>query len=88
MKDECYSYVMRELVGLKLKMYSFTYEGKIMEYDREIRVREEKKRAKGVSGVVMQTNIHHENYKSFLLPRESRMESMARSDPSNTNNSL
>ncbi|XP_078335323.1 uncharacterized protein LOC144626188 [Crassostrea virginica] len=76
MKDECHGHVMREFVGLKPKMYSFTYERKLMRDDREIRVREEKKRAKGVSRVVVQSNIHHEHYKSCLLHRESRMEPM------------
>lgn len=57
-------------------MYSFTYERKLMRDDREIHVREEKKRAKGVSRVVVQSNIHHEHYKSCLLHRESRMEPM------------
>ena len=27
MKDECYGHVMRAFVGLKPKMYSFSYEG-------------------------------------------------------------
>ena len=81
MKDECYGHVMREFVSLKPKMYRFNF------LLKEIRVRE-KKRAKWISRVVVQSNIHHENYKSFLLLRESRMESMARSNPSNTNYSL
>ena len=59
MKDECFGHVIRESVGLKPKIYSFTYESKLMEYDREIRLREERKRAKGVSRVVVQFNIHH-----------------------------
>ena len=74
MKEECHGHVMREFVGLKPKMYSFTYERKFMRDDREIHVREEKKGAKGVSRVVVQSNIHHENYKSCLLHRESRMD--------------
>ena len=58
MKDECHGHVMREFVGLNPKMYSFTYKRKLMRDDREIHVREEKKRAKGVSRVVVQSNIH------------------------------
>lgn len=47
MKDECSGHVMREFVGLKIKMYSFVYEKKIPQSQNIYQ--EEKKRAKGVS---------------------------------------
>lgn len=54
MKDECSGHVMREFVGLKPKMYSFVYEKKIPQSQNIYQ--EEKKRAKGVSKVVVQSN--------------------------------
>jgi hypothetical protein len=76
MKDECQGHVMREFVGLKPKMYSFVYEKKIVKDKNEFICQEEKKRAKGVSKVVVQSNIQHENYRNCLLDREFQMESM------------
>lgn len=73
MKDECQGHVMREFVGLKPKMYSFVYE---TQNKNEKVCQEEKKRAKGVSKVVVQSNIQHENYRQCLLNREFQMESM------------
>lgn len=74
MKDECSGHVMREFVGLKPKMYSFVYEKKIPQSQNIYQ--EEKKRAKGVSKVVVQSNIQHENYKNCLVNRKIQMESM------------
>lgn len=54
-------------------MYSFVYE---TQNKNEIVCQEEKKRAKGVSKVVVQSNILHENYRQCLLNREFQMESM------------
>lgn len=73
MKDECQGHVMREFVGLKPKMFSFVYE---TQSENEIVCQEEKKRAKGVSKVVVQSNIQNENYRNCLLNREIQMESM------------
>lgn len=74
MKDECSGHVMREFVGLKPKMYSFVYEKKIPQSQNIYQ--EEKKRAKGVSKVVVQSNIQHENYKNCLVNRKIQMEAM------------
>lgn len=49
---------------------------KIVHNENEFIWMEEKKRAKGVSKVVMQLSIHHENYKSCLFNREFQMDSM------------
>lgn len=49
---------------------------KIVQNENEFIWMEEKKRAKGVSKVVMQLSIHHENYKSCLFNREFQMDSM------------
>lgn len=54
-------------------MYSFVYETL---NKNEIVYQEEKKRAKGVSKVVVQSNIQHKNSKQCLLNREFQMESM------------
>lgn len=70
MKDECQGHVMREFIGLKPKMYSFVHENKTVQNDNELICMEEKKRAKGVSKAVVQSSIHHENYKSCLFYRE------------------
>ncbi|KAK3106373.1 hypothetical protein FSP39_018748 [Pinctada imbricata] len=72
MKDECQGQIMKEFIGLKPKMYSFTYEKNI---DETIHC-EEKKRAKGVSKDVVKYNIHHDNYRDCLLNEEYEMESM------------
>jgi hypothetical protein len=76
MKDECQGHVMREFVGLKPKMYSFTFEKKVIEEDKQVYLREEQKRAKGVSRTVVQSNIQHENYRTCLFNKESQMERM------------
>lgn len=76
MKDECQGHIMREFIGLKPKMYSFVHEKKTVQNDNELICMEEKKRAKGVSKVVVQSSIHHENYKSCLFYREFQKESM------------
>lgn len=55
-------------------MYSFVYEKKIPQSQNIYQ--EEKKRAKGVSKVVVQSNIQHENYKNCLVNRKIQMESM------------
>lgn len=49
---------------------------KIVQNENEFIWMEEKKRAKGVSKVVMQLSIHRENYKSCLFNREFQMDSM------------
>ncbi|KAK3099927.1 hypothetical protein FSP39_011908 [Pinctada imbricata] len=72
MKDECQGHIMKEFVGLKPKMYSFTFQKKI---DETIHC-EEKKRAKGVSKAVVKYNIHHDKYRDCLLNEEYKMESM------------
>ncbi|KAK3108822.1 hypothetical protein FSP39_016459 [Pinctada imbricata] len=72
MKDECEGNVMREFVGLKPKMYSFTYEKKI----DDVYYHNEKKRAKGVKKSVVEYNIQHDNYRGCLLNQEYQMESM------------
>lgn len=54
MKDECQGHIMREFIGLKPKMYSFVHEKKTVQNDNELICIEEKKRAKGVSKVVVQ----------------------------------
>lgn len=62
MNDECHGHITMECVGLKPKMYVYLYiRKKVIEEDKAIYYQEEKKRAKGVSKTVVQSNIQHEN---------------------------
>lgn len=64
---------MMEFVG-QPKMYSFTFEKKVIEEDKAIYYQEEKERTKGVSKTVMQSNIQHENY--LPVQQKSQMETL------------
>lgn len=57
-------------------MYSYVHENKTVQNENEFICMEEKKRAKEVSKVLVQSSIYHENYKSRLFNRKFQMDSM------------
>ena len=64
MKDDCGGTPIRELIGLRPKMYSLLYDGK------------EKQTAKGVKKSVVKKHLKHESYKQALFDHCSTRHSM------------
>ena len=71
MKDETAGQPIKEFVGLRSKMYSMIYESKKKDGDETITEEKEKKRAKGVSHVVLEKEIKHSAYKDSLFAQTS-----------------
>lgn len=57
-------------------MYSLVHEKKIIQTEIEVICMKGKKRAEGVSKVVVQSSIQHEDHKTCLFDREFQMDLM------------
>ncbi|XP_033729639.1 uncharacterized protein LOC117318793 [Pecten maximus] len=76
MKDETHGNAIHAFVGLKAKMYSYTYNTMTEKDGTEVMTHVESKKAKGIKKYVIENHTRFEHYKECLLDRKVIMSHM------------
>ncbi|OWF50010.1 hypothetical protein KP79_PYT25700 [Mizuhopecten yessoensis] len=76
MKDETYGNAIHAFVGLKSKMYAYTYDVTGEKDGKEVTAHVESKKAKGIKKYVIEKHTRFEQYKECLLQKKVIMSNM------------